>query len=146
MLLKPQEHAIVGMDGVSRIYILSKIPFMDSKEIVTQYPTSLLPKIGDYVIHERMVLKLMSYVGIPQDKTAPLQLTTRALIDNHIPDFRTGIAVERAMAEYNWGFFLQDDLSNFWVRVKMEFSQFIQKILMDSLQQSSLKEKPPSTN
>jgi hypothetical protein len=145
-LLQPKDFVITDREGKERTYVISKIPFMNSKKIVTQYPTSLLPKIGDYGLHEQMTVLLMSYVGVPQKTGEPLRLTTRELIDNHVPDLQTGLALERELAQYNWGFFLQDDLSNFWERVKMIFKTFVQQTLTDSLQQLSPTEKPPSTN
>ena len=118
-LIEPKEFHIKDMKGEDHVYLLSKIPASYSKEIVLQYPTSALPKIGDPALHMKITFMLMSYVGIPRDPgLEPLQLMTRELCDSHIPDLRTWMAIERAMASYNWDFFLPEDLSDFWGRLK----------------------------
>jgi hypothetical protein len=73
-----------------------------------------MPKLGDYEVNEATMLKLMAYVGVPvEGKDAPLMLNTRALVDNHIPDWETLARVEIAMMEYNVSFFANGKASGF---------------------------------
>lgn len=146
MLLNPKEITLRDRKGIERKYIISEIPASYSKEIVMQYPTSALPKIGDADLHMRITFQLMSYVAVPREGGAPLQLSTRELCDNHIPDLRTWMALERAMAQYNWDFFLPEDLSDFWGRLKNLLVAWSLETSTGSLQQSSTAEKPLSTN
>lgn len=144
-LLNPSQIELTDRKGVKRAYILSEIPCTYSREIVALYPTSALPKVGDYGVNEQMMFKLMSYVAVPMPNgVPPLRLVTRDLLHNHVPDLRTLANLEKAMAQYNWDFFLPDDLSSFWGRIKVILSTFIRETLTDSLRQSSQTAKPPS--
>lgn len=144
-LLNPKEIELTDRKGVTHRYIVSEIPCTYSREIVAQYPTSALPKVGDYQLNETLMFKLMSYVAVPRtDGKAPMRLVTRELLHNHVPDLRTLANLEKSMAQYNWDFFLPEDLSSFWGRIKVILSTFIRETLTDSLQQSSRTEKPPS--
>ena len=106
-LVKPSEVKIKGFDKIERTFLLSKIPATVSMEIVVQYSKGLLP--GDtYKLTEAMAFKIMQYVAIPnpvKDKP-PLRLSSEELINNHC-DFHTYAQLQRAMAQYNWGFFFK---------------------------------------
>lgn len=145
-LIDPLEFRATDMQGTERVYLLSKIPASYSKEIVLQYPTSALPKIGDPNLHMKITFMLMSYVAVPRDKAEPLRLSTRELCDNHIPDLRTWMAIEKAMAQYNWDFFLPEDLSLFWERIRNMLVMWSQEISTDSSQQSSHPGEQASTS
>ena len=145
-LLNPKEITLVDHKGVQRTYLISEVDAVTSREIVAQYPTSAMPKIGDYELNQSLMYKLMSYVAVPQKTGAPLRLVTRELINNHVPDLKVLAALEIAMARYNWDFFLPDDLSDFWGRIKTLAATWITEIMTDSLRQSSLPAKPLSTN
>jgi len=87
-----------------RTFILSKFPAVAGREIIANYPTSALPKLGDYKINEAMMLKLMCYVGVPKGDTV-LRMDSQPMIDNHVGSWETLIKVEAAMIEYNCSFF-----------------------------------------
>jgi hypothetical protein len=145
-LIKPKEFTAVGQDGVEHAYILSIIPATASMEIVVQYGKGLLP--GDsYKLTEAMAFKMMSYVAVPPKEKGkePLRLVTQALIDNHT-DFKTYMALQRKMAEYNWGFFLSDDLSDFWDRSRVMVKALVTRIITDSFRPLFQPEKPLSEN
>lgn len=146
MLLNPKEITLVDRKGIDHKYIISEIPASYSKEIVLQYPISALPKVGDAALHMRITLQMLSYVAVPREGLAPLPLTTRELCDNHIPDLRTWMALEKAIAQYNWDFFLPEDLSAFWERLKNLLVMWSVETSIISSPQSSPKEKPPSTS
>lgn len=145
-LIKTEEVKIKGFDKVERTFLLSKIPATTSMEIVVQYSKGLLP--GDsFKLTEAMAFKIMNYVAVPnpvKDKP-PLRLSTEELINNHC-DFHTYAKLQRAMAQYNWGFFLSDDLSDFWLRFRDMLRVSFTRIITDSLRQSSQPEKPPLQN
>jgi hypothetical protein len=105
-MLQPKEIPVKTQDGRELRVILSKFPALAGREIVAKYPLSAMPKLGDYAVNEETMLKLMGYVGIVvEGKDEPLRLTTRALIENHIPDWEALARIEVAMMEYNVSFF-----------------------------------------
>lgn len=95
-----------------KVYNLGKFPATVGREILTQYPTSALPKLGDYKINEELMLRLMSYVSVETEK-GPLRLSTRALVDNHIGSAEDLMRLEWAMMEKNFAFFANGKASGF---------------------------------
>lgn len=144
-LLETKEVTIKLQSGEEKTYLLSKFPAIQGREIVTQYPLSAMPKVGDYKVNEEIAIKLLSFVAVLRDGE-PLQLTTRQLIDNHIPDWETMARLEIAMMEYNCSFFANGRASTFFERIAQSLPQLISKILTDSLAQSSTKNRPATTN
>lgn len=141
-LLQPKEVQIKTAAGDERTYILSKFPAVAGREIVAKYPLSGMPKLGDYAVNEETMLKLMGFVGVPNGEGV-LQLSTRALVDNHVPDWETLARLEIAMMEYNVSFFSNGRASGFFERIAENLPKLITKILTDSLQQLSAKSKQP---
>jgi hypothetical protein len=141
MLLDPKE---IEVDG--KKFIISKVPAVAGRRIFTQYLSSAAPKLGNYGLNESLMLELMSYVGIPMPTSAPLQLTTQDLIDNHVPGFETLLKLEVAIGEYNVNFLKRGTISNFWDDVSQALPTWISGILTRSLQSLSPKESPPTTN
>ncbi len=72
-----------------------------------------------------------------------LRLTTRALVDNHVPDWEALAKIEVAMMEYNCSFFGSGRASGFFERIAQSLPALATKILTDSLQQLSAKTKQP---
>src|SRR5487761_2123203 len=103
-LLAPIEIDIELPDGSVKKFILSQFPASVGREIITQYPTSAAPKIGSYALNEELMFKLMSYVAVPLADGLPLRLNSRALVDNHVPDFETLMRIEWEMMKYNCSF------------------------------------------
>lgn len=137
-MLKPIEREFDG-----KTYILSKFPAVAGREIVAKYPLSGLPKLGDYAVNEETMLKLMAFVGVKDGAGNVLQLTTRALVDNHIESWETLAKIEFAMMEYNCSFFADGRASNFFEDIARKLPAWTTKILTDSLQQLSAKNKQP---
>ena len=98
-MLQPKEYSVKTQAGDEKVYILSKFPVVAGREIVAKYPLSGMPKLGDYQVNEETMLKLMAYVAVPGANGEPLKLTTRALVDNHVPDWETLAKLEIAMME-----------------------------------------------
>lgn len=139
-MLQPKEQPITLADGTEKTFILSKFPAVEGREIVTQYPLSALPKLGDYAVNEAIMLKLLSYVGVPMEgNAAPLMLTTKALVNNHVPDFEALMRLEAAMLEYNCSFFGNGKVLTFFEVIAAKCQTLLSKTLTDSLQQFSKK-------
>lgn len=125
MLLEPKE-----LDGTP--FILSKFPATVGREIILQYPTSAMPKIGDYSTNEALMLKIMSYVGVTiEGREEPLMLKTRQLVDNHVTDAEMLMKLEWAMLSHNFAFFSNGSLSGILDRVATQAVALIQKTLTD---------------
>ncbi len=138
MLLEPKE---IEIDG--KVFIISKFPAIAGREIITQYPISGLPKIGEYKVNEQIMLKLMSYVAVSIN-SQPLQLTTQVLIDNHVGSWETLAKLEIAMIEYNVSFLENGRASTFLNDIAQNIAPWITKILTPLTEQLSAAEKPRS--
>lgn len=145
-MLQPKEAQIETQDGESKTFILSKFPAIEGREIVMNYPVSAMPRIGDYGVNQETMLKLMSYVAVPMPNGEPLRLTTKALVNNHVPDWETLARLEAAMMEYNCSFFQNGKISNFFAGIEAKAQALITSMLTDLSRQSSAPEKPQSTN
>lgn len=141
-LLKPQDFTIKTLDGEEKTYILSRVPAVACREIVAKYPTSILPKIGDYAVSEDTMLKLMSYVGVALATGNVQRLTTRALVDNHVPDWETLAKLEGAMLDYNTSFFSHGALSSLSADLGQNMKRWISSTLTDLLAALSKPTKP----
>lgn len=141
MLLQPLEKEIDG-----KVFVLSKFPAVAGREIVAKYPLSGMPKLGDYKVNEETMLKLMAYVGVTLDNGTVLPLSTRALVDNHVPSWETLAKLEWSMLEYNCSFFGNGRASTFFDGIAQKLPSMITSILTDLSLQLSAKSKQPSTN
>lgn len=142
-MIEPKEITIETQRGESRVYVLSKFPAIQGREIIAKYPLSAVPKLGDYQVNEETMLKLMGFVGVPRDSGEPLRLATRALIDNHVPDWETLARIEFAMMEYNVSFFGNGKGSTFLEAITQKAQAFLSKTLTDLSAQSLPKGKQP---
>lgn len=144
-LIQPKPFVVADQDGVERTYTLSKFPAVDGREIVAKYPLSALPKLGDYKVGEETMLKLMSYVAVDNGGT-PLRLSTRALVNNHVPDFETLAKIEMAMLEYNVSFLRDGRISEYLQGFAAKLQESTFRTLTDLLGRLSPADKPPTTN
>lgn len=141
-LLEAKEITVKTGAGADKAFIISKFPAIAGREIVAKYPLSGMPKLGDYAVNEETMIKLMGFVAVNIPGTdAPLTLSTRTLIDNHVPDWETLAKLEIAMLEYNCSFFGNGRASTFFEGIAQKLPSLITKILTDSLQQLSVKNK-----
>lgn len=145
-LLQPKPTTIRTQDGVDKTYILSKFPAVAGREIIVKYPLSSIPKVGEYATSEEVMHKLMAFVGVEISPGQVLALTTRALVDNHCPDWETLMRLEWAMLEYNCSFFAGGLNSDFLAGIRAKAPQWISQTLTALQAQSSRTEKPPSGN
>ena len=143
-MIQPKEVTIEAQDGRALPFVLSKFPAVQGREIVAKYPLSAMPKLGDYQVNEETMLKLMAFVAVPRESGEPLRLTTRALIDNHVPDWEVLAKLEFAMMEYNCSFFGNGKGSDFLSAITAKAQAFLSQTLMDLSAQSSPKKPPRS--
>lgn len=140
ILLKPSEIVLTDGEGVDRTFVLSKFPAILGREIVTQYPTTAMPKVGDYKTNEALMMKIMARVGVPRDSGEPLLLSTPDLVNNHVPDFETLLKLEWAMMQYNCSFFRNGKVSTFFGFIAQQARALISETLTASSAQSSAKD------
>ncbi len=128
-MIDPKEITIADSNGIDRKYIISKIPYASGgREICSQYLPTAMPKVGNYQLNHELFLKMMKFVSVViEDREIPL--STTALIDNHIPDFITGIKIEKEMLEYNTGFFQNGEISTTLKTLSQNIQPFLIKIL-----------------
>lgn len=127
-LLRPKEFKIKTEYDGEYTYLLSRIPYdPDGKEIgVLLVPTAV--KTGDYKAHHALCRRMYNYIArVVDDK--PIILSTSDLINNHVPDFNTGIKLEVAMMEYNYLFFVKGVVSSFSNGCAPMFQEWSTKIL-----------------
>jgi hypothetical protein len=128
-----------------KIFIISKFPAIAGREIISNYPLSGLPKVGDYKVNEGIMLKLMCFVGVMKNDVL-LKLNSSALIDNQVGSWETLVKIEAAMLEYNCSFFRDGRASTFLKDAAQNIPAWITKILTGLSAQSLQTEKQPSTN
>jgi hypothetical protein len=142
-MIEPKEVQIVTMAGETKTYILSKFSAIAGREIVAKYPLSSLPKLGEYAINEEVMLKLMAFVAVPLSG-GEQKLTTRALVDNHVPDWETLAKLEIAMLEYNTSFFLKGGILKVFDGLETKLRALITQTLTGLSAQSSQAARPRS--
>lgn len=147
-MIDPIEKQFTLQDGSKKTYTLTKFPAIAGREIISKYPLSSLPKIGDYETNKEVMLKLMSYVFVElnvgaNNKTA---LSSQALIDNHVESWEVLAKIEIAMIEYNCSFFRNGQASNFLEDLASKAPEWIMKTLTPLLQRLSNQEKPLGEN
>ena len=142
-LLEPKEIKITGQDGKERTYIISKFPAVIGREIVSKYPLSAMPKLGDYEVNQETMLKLMAHVAVPMKSGEPLRLSTQVLVDNHIRSWEDLAKLEYETMQYNCSFFLKDKALTFLDVFSQMVTAKISEILTTSLPQSSQKTRQP---
>lgn len=145
-LREPKEIEIECQDGAIRTFIISKLPAIAGRKMVTQYPLTASPKIGEYSKNEELMVELLSYTAIKMTNGSMLQLTTRALIENHVPDWEALARLEKAMAEYNISFFPKGKPSDLLDALFKKLITSLTPMLTRLLQSLFPNGLPPSAN
>lgn len=144
MLINPKEIEI-EFEGEVFKFNIGKFPATAGREIISKYPVSNMPKIGDYAVSEETMLKLMSYVErVYDDRVQPL--TSRTLIDNHIPSWEVLTQIEIKSIEYNCSFFRNGKAYDFLKKLSALAEPKIIEILTALSGKSSQAGKRHSTN
>ena len=93
------------------------------------------------------MLKMMTYVQrIPADGSDPVRLQTKALVNNHVPNWEILAKLEWAMLQYNFSFFQNGKALDFFEKLKVLAQSEVTKILTAFLGKSLPAEKQPSKN
>lgn len=143
-LIKPKE-LIIKFEDEELKFNISKLPATVGREIMAKYPVANMPKVGDYAVSEETMLKLISYTErVYADRTQPL--TSKALIDNHIPSWEVLAQLEAYMIDYNCSFFNLGKVLNSLKEWKALAQPKNIKTLMDSLVQLSQAAEQHSEN
>lgn len=132
-------------DGGTKSFIIHKFDAISGREIVTQYPTSGLPKLGDYKTNEDIMFKMMCFVKVKTGDTE-VTLNSRDLVNNHVPDWETLMRLEAALMEYNCSFFRNGKISNFLGDLAEKAPELILSMLTTLSEQLLPKNTPPSEN
>lgn len=140
-MIQPKEISING-----KKFIISKLPATVGREVLFLYPTSNIPKVGDYKASQDIMLKLMSYVAVETADGTQVELKTQALVDNHIPNAETLILLEKEMFSYNFDFFTNGNASNFLKALEKRATQKGIEMLTTLLERLSQAGKQPSKN
>lgn len=141
-MLEPKE---VVVDG--KVYVISKFPAVAGRKIMTQYPISAIPKVGEYGTNEEMMYLIMTYVAVKNvANNTELQLVNRDLIDNHVPNWETLMKLEYLMMEYNCSFLANGKVSSFLESIAEKLPSWITKISTPLSEILSPAEKPRSKN
>ncbi len=140
-LIKPKEIECKSIDGDKYKFTISRIPATYAREIITQYPITGAPKIGNYEANEKLMIKLMSYVEVIGPKGGAIRLTSRTLIDNHVVDFDVLGRIEYEMLKYNSNFFNIGKISKGLKGFESNITQLVTRILTPLPAQSSQKGK-----
>jgi hypothetical protein len=145
-LLNPEEFRLAGPDGKERVYILSDFDAVAWRHIVSQYPVTALPKVGDYAENEKLMYKIFSYVAVVTNDGRRLRLETEALVNNHIPNGEMLVKIEMKMMEKNVSFFRDGKILSLFEKVIQVVVKSLSETLILSLEQSSVLEKQLSTS
>lgn len=144
MLIQPKEITI-DFEGEKLRFNIGKFPATVGREIISKYPIANVPKLGEYKVSEETMLKLMCYVErVYDDRT--IELTSRTLVDNHIPSWEVLVKIEAYVIDYNCSFFELGKVLNSLKEWKALAQPKNIKTLMDSLVSLSQAEKQPSKN
>lgn len=144
MLLDPKEVEIDTGNGQTKTFIVSRLPYLaGGREVLTQFMPTAAPKVGDYPANEKLAAKMFEYIAVKQDDGALLQLKTADLVNSHVPNFRAGLQLEKAMLEHNLGFSVAVSLSTFLEGLNARLPALITQILTEYRAQLSAQEKQP---
>lgn len=136
-LIKPKEIAVKDSDGDEKAFIISKIPAVDAREVLSKYPTANIPKVGEYRTSEDAMLLMLKYVAVPIEGREPIKLTSKALINNHVVDGEQLMRLELEMLQYNTSFFGKGGNSDFLGGLIRKYLPLIIQTATASLPQSS---------
>lgn len=140
-LLEPKE---VEIDGKN--FIISKFPAFDGREIILHYAKAHILNMNDVQKQEDIVIKLMNFVAVKLEDDRILRLSTRALINNHLPSWETLAKIEAEMMTYNCSFFQNGEGLNFLKRLEAFAQNKITEMLINLSQKLSIVNKQPSGN
>lgn len=144
--MEPTLVTLQDSGGAEHRFNIHKFNAVDGREIVSQYPISGMPIIGEYETNKRMMLKIMCFVEHILDDGSTVKLVTEVLVNNHVPGWEMLLALEWRVMEHNCTFFRDGKASGFLEGLKEDLPRLILSMLTHSSDQSSQKVSPPSTS
>lgn len=146
-MINPKPLSLVDQAGTERQYILGQIPYLaGGREVCSQYISTAAPKIGDYEKNQALAEIMFSHIAVVQDNGTELILTTKELVNNHVPDFVTGIRLEEAMLEHNVGFSVIGKILEYRDQWRENLPGLITRILTILRESLPTPDNAPSTN
>ena len=104
-MIDPKDITVVDMAGTRKTFRLGRIPYLDGgREVCNQFLYTAAPKMGDYAENERLAQIMFRHIAIILDDGTEQLLNTKALVNNHVSDFKAGLEIEEAMISHNMGF------------------------------------------
>ncbi|WVR18081.1 hypothetical protein JXVLWARM_CDS_0030 [Burkholderia phage Bm1] len=101
---------ITNQDGTTSRYALTRWSATDGRAIVSGYPLTMLPKIGEYDRNEVLMHRLMKYVALVNEETGfETALASPELIDNHVADWFSLAAIEIESFRFNVSWLQTDE-------------------------------------
>lgn len=138
-MINPEAIKVKDANGIEHEFIISSMPAIDGRYVLSQYPLANMPKTGDYNVSKDAMLTMMRHVGKVMPNGETLRLTSEALINNHVPDAEALIRLEIEMLKKNTSFFQTGSASGFLDYLLQKVGDSLPSIiktLTDSLQQS----------
>jgi hypothetical protein len=102
--------------------------------------------VGNYAENEKIAKIMLKHVAIILDDGKQLRLSTDELVNNHIPDFITGIKLEVEALEHNAGFSVAGKVQEYQQQWEQDIPAFIMKILTQLRDFSQQQDNAPLTN
>ena len=127
-------------------YIIYEMPCTVSREVISQYALANAPKIGNYELSEKLMLKVMKHVGVMLDNGYEQKLVNIDLINNHVPNALTLMKLEKEVIQYSNDFLADGEILNFLELVLKVADKKITEILTHLLGVSSEVEEQPLEN
>lgn len=144
--LEPKEITVPTQAGDERTYIIGKFPAVPGLDLLVRLSSIAADRLSNPQPAIDMIPKLMAYVAVPRDGADPLPLTTAALVNNHVPDWETGLRLLKEVVTYNTSFFREGRGSDFFKKFALSSTLLNSATSMASSAQSSPKDAPPSPN
>lgn len=128
-LLEPK---MVEINGYK--FVISKMPCTVAQEVIYKLPTGLVPLLSNFSQAEEMAFKMLSYCSrVYSDDRGCVQLISKVVIDNHVPDFSTLTQLEAECLKYNYDFFAQGRALTFCQKALSHVESKTSEILTDLL-------------
>ena len=144
-LLNPKEITLTDMDDNPHTYIVGRWPFGSvGHELCVVIGEHLAKRT--YIKDSATLLKMFRHVAVVNNDGEEIILKTTALMDNHIPDIKTGFLIQDAAIEHNMGFSVAGKLREFqqvWQRNIEQLNTITSAVSQVAL---SLQKSAPGTN
>ncbi len=135
VLLEPKEIEINGYK-----FIISKMPCTVAQEVIFNLPTGLIPILSEFKKTEEQAFKMLAYCErVYTDGRGNVPLISKAIIDNHVPNFDTLIKLEYECLNYNFDFFGNGSLLGFLNKGVSLAKSNVSEILTDLLDKLSVR-------